>query len=1063
MKIAHVSDIHIRNLKYHLEYRRVFEDFYRQLDKVKPDLIVNTGDTAHTKTQISPEFVQMTSEFLSKCAERAPMINILGNHDLNLMNPDRYDALSPIIDNLANPRVVLLKKSGGYHLPKLLGDKPETIVSPNVYFWNFGIADTENWPKPPYTSDLINIGLFHGTLRNCITDSEFRMTNVEHDVTIFDGLDYVLMGDIHKRQMFKQGKIWYPGSMIQQNFGEDPDKGFLLWDIRDRDDFDISFIELKGNRKFYTIPLNDDITIPEREIDADSRIRLVPPRPLTLVEQKITEKIAKKRWNPHDIIILGATNIGQQLTAADGQDTKLENLRLPEVQERLIRGFLADRKLPEPIVQKILEINKKYQISVDQREDVARNVKWRILKMGWDNLFNYGEGNVIDFSQIKGLTGIFAPNASGKSSLIDIITEGAWDSTTKGISKNIHLVNDNKDRAAIVMEVLVDRERYQIERVIERIKYGQRKLKEEKEWGKTSLNFTRFDKDGGVESLVGELRPETERNIRRRLGTFDDFNLTSLTAQWNQLDIIACKEAERKRILYKFLDLDVFEEKGKLAREESKEWIRKLADLEEGGYESALTELNDRIDVNKALICKEEQAVEKWLEVVMNADIEIELLLGKKLPIENGIDVESERLSVLRVERELERLSVIGEEKARKLKIAQERLDELAEQLDGFDKRYHEEKMADKKVLERNLRAIEATAGDTQMRLRAAREKVVILDKVPCGDKFPTCQFLVNAFQSKQVIPVLEAQLEDVTRQGKEAQDKLNELSQFEEALQKYLDLEENHYAATHKRNMLNLESENLRLTIDNSQREKERSEARIAKYEQNQKDIEQNHRLDEEIKVQKMVKTEATMAVDKRRKTILELTKKLGSDQSVVEKINKELEALKETRDVVTAYEHYLHAMGKDGIALQILTQKLPLINEEINKILSQSAEFGVYIEHDPEEQSIRLFLQYGQYKSRLLELGSGAEKFLASLAIRAALLNMSSLPKTNMFIIDEGFGKLDPQHLEAVQRMFDYLKSVFDHVIVISHTDVMKDMVDNMIEITADEEGYAHVEVGA
>ena len=156
------------------------------------------------------------------------------------------------------------------------------------------------------------------------------------------------------------------------------------------------------------------------------------------------------------------------------------------------------------------------------------------------------------------------------------------------------------------------------------------------------------------------------------------------------------------------------------------------------------------------------------------------------------------------------------------------------------------------------------------------------------------------------------------------------------------------------------------------------------------------------------------------------------------------------------------LDAMGKDGIALQVLTQKLPLINEEINKILSSACEFGVYIEYEPEDQSIRLYIQYGQYKSRLLELGSGAEKFIASVAIRSALLSISNLPRSNMFIIDEGFGKLDPQNLEAIQRIFDYLKSVFDHVIVISHTETMKDMVDNIIDITSDDEGYAHVEIG-
>ncbi len=97
-----------------------------------------------------------------------------------------------------------------------------------------------------------------------------------------------------------------------------------------------------------------------------------------------------------------------------------------------------------------------------------------------------------------------------------------------------------------------------------------------------------------------------------------------------------------------------------------------------------------------------------------------------------------------------------------------------------------------------------------------------------------------------------------------------------------------------------------------------------------------------------------------------------------------------------------------------------------------------------------------------RLIELGSGAEKMLASIAIRAALLSISSLPKPNMFIIDEGFGKLDSRNIENVQKIFDYLKSVFEHVLVISHVDTMKDMVDNIIEISTDESGYAHIEVG-
>jgi DNA repair exonuclease SbcCD ATPase subunit len=70
-----------------------------------------------------------------------------------------------------------------------------------------------------------------------------------------------------------------------------------------------------------------------------------------------------------------------------------------------------------------------------------------------------------------------------------------------------------------------------------------------------------------------------------------------------------------------------------------------------------------------------------------------------------------------------------------------------------------------------------------------------------------------------------------------------------------------------------------------------------------------------------------------------------------------------------------------------------------------------------------------------------------------------VSSLPKTDMLIIDEGFGKLDPEHLEALQRMFEYLKEAFGTVFIVSHVDSMRDIVDHSLEITS-LDGYAHVE---
>ena len=86
--------------------------------------------------------------------------------------------------------------------------------------------------------------------------------------------------------------------------------------------------------------------------------------------------------------------------------------------------------------------------------------------------------------------------------------------------------------------------------------------------------------------------------------------------------------------------------------------------------------------------------------------------------------------------------------------------------------------------------------------------------------------------------------------------------------------------------------------------------------------------------------------------------------------------------------------------------------------------------------------------------------ERFITSLAIRVALLNASNLPKSNMFIIDEGFGVLDADHLHSMQILFNLLKSHFDVILIVSHLDTARDMVDNLIEIKK-EDGYSSVSI--
>ena len=72
-RIIHISDTHIKLLKQHKEYKTIFNKIYEVLKEEKPDLIVHAGDLFHNKTHLSPEAVQMASDFLKSLADIAPL------------------------------------------------------------------------------------------------------------------------------------------------------------------------------------------------------------------------------------------------------------------------------------------------------------------------------------------------------------------------------------------------------------------------------------------------------------------------------------------------------------------------------------------------------------------------------------------------------------------------------------------------------------------------------------------------------------------------------------------------------------------------------------------------------------------------------------------------------------------------------------------------------------------------------------------------------------------------------------------------------------------------------
>ena len=178
----------------------------------------------------------------------------------------------------------------------------------------------------------------------------------------------------------------------------------------------------------------------------------------------------------------------------------------------------------------------------------------------------------------------------------------------------------------------------------------------------------------------------------------------------------------------------------------------------------------------------------------------------------------------------------------------------------------------------------------------------------------------------------------------------------------------------------------------------------------------------------------------------ILSLNGRVSALQNQKETIEGRISEVKDLESQSKLFDYYLNALGKDGVSYELIEKSLPMIEGEVNNILGQIVDFGMQLEIDG--RNINAYLVYGDQRWSL-EMCSGMERFISGLAIRVALINVCNLPRPNFLVIDEGFGTLDSENLQSLFMLFTYLKTQFDFVMIISHIDSMRDVVDDLIEI--------------
>jgi DNA repair exonuclease SbcCD ATPase subunit len=1042
-KIYHIADVHIRNVKRHTEYRQVFEKMFEEIRKrgTEDSIIYLAGDIAHAKLELSPELVREISWLFTECSKHCETILITGNHDCNMNNSDRLDVLTPIVDALNLPNFTYLKDTQVHSIG-------------GVDFGVFSIFDNkDNWPKGDTLSGNKKIALFHGPVDNSQTDIGYVVSSRHFTTEMFDGYDLALLGDIHKRQEMispKGCKIVYAGSLVQQNFGETLDKhGFLVWDL---DTMTYEGVDIHNDYGYYTMDIDNGKVPIVNDMPNKPRLRVRLSNTDSADTKRVMAEI-KMRYGVEDFTVIRTDSLSKSKTGNRLNKLDFEDISDINYQNSLINEYI-ERMMPfvaKEDLDKLEQINRDINSRI-VNEDVQRNIQWKPIKFEFSNMFSYGENNKIDFTKLGGLMGLFAPNATGKSSLFDAISFCLYDKSSRAY-KAQNILNNRKSDFICHLHFQIDGLDYHIERTAKTINKGKNV--------KVDVQFWRQDGDDRT-SLNGTERRDTNQIIEQYVGKYEDFVLTALSLQGNNALFIDKSQSERKDLLAQFMGLNVFDKLYETATEDIKEVSVLIKNFKKTDFTTELADKANELKDKKSELKEFEKELGRLNTDSTDLADRIVGLSRELTPIDGNLNLESLTKSEGELGRDV--LHILSEKKLKGIKI-EEYVNLIAEVSQSIeDNKTINGLPIDEAKREWDLLKDQINDTTHQIELlengiKHNKEKLSHLEE---HEYDPNCNFCMNnvfvkdAIETQKKVDEQVNQLETLNILHGALVNQAGKIADVEEQWETLNDLKSKYQKAIVIKEKSEAESLGFDTKMELLEHQLQSVKDNIQKYHNNEETIKRNAQIEGVITGLQRTKSEIDADIKKVTKDIASVNGSISSISSFIEGIKGKMSDVKELEEKNRLYTYYLDSVKRDGIPYELISKALPVIENEVNNILSQVVDFSVVMDVDGKSINAKIVYDDQEWP---LEMCSGMEKFVSGLAIRVALINVCNLPRPNFLVIDEGFGTLDSDNLSSLFMMMQYLKTQFDFIWVISHLEQMRDIVDGLIEIKK-ENGFSKID---
>jgi len=689
----------------------------------------------------------------------------------------------------------------------------------------------------------------------------------------------------------------------------------------------------------------------------------------------------------------------------------------------LLKKFLESKRYGEHL-KEILDLNQMVENKMKEEDvDTTQFKKWYIRNIEFSNFLSYGENQRLDFDKLNGIVVVESnpPNFGGKTVLsVDLLMFLFFNETTK-TTKAEEIFNrfSDKDEVIVKGEITIDGEDYIILRKVER------KKSKKGEWNvKTELDFFKKLHDGSLQNFTGEQRRETEAFIKNSIGTKEDFLMTILTTATNLEELLESKPTARGQVLSRFMGLEFLKRKEEVAKEIYSSFSKsKLSNIYSSeqlkqdieSYESKISELNSQIEVLKNEVKEVEEGITK------GKDYRDSMLKKKHTDIDKEIallnpETTKSQIETLKTEKEgyIKKLS--------ELKVVEPEQFYEEDKHDKVKEKY-KNKFQSKIELETKISGIEKLKSEVKGGIKCEH----------CGIE------LMNAAITQQKISELDGFIQQKKVIEKLMTDLTNKEKEFVETKRQFDEYEKN-----------KLIKEKYDLSVESCDLKISGFEDKLKRWEEVQDKIKTNDQIDSmlikaDLKLEsydKLLK-EKNNQINTNEYTIKSNEEKITNNKNLIVKIKEE-----ESKDKI--YKMYLESYGKNGVSKIIMRTMMPLINSELQRLMEDSSYFKLEIRINDKSEVEFIQVDNNTGVEKLMVSGSGYERTIASLALRCVLSKVCSLPKPNLIVMDEVFGKIANDNLELIGEFFVKIKDYFDKVFVITHNPMVSQWADCVVKIT-------------